>query len=490
MFVCSHLYHNRHIARDSLCSCLYICITTDTLPGIHCVRVFTSVSQPTHCQGFIVFVSLHLYHNRCQGFIVFVSLHLYRNRHIARDSLCSCLHICITTDTLTEIHCVCVFTSVSQPTHCQGFIVFVSSHLYHNLHIARDSLCSCVHICIATDTLPGIHCVRVFTSVSQLTHCQGFTVFVSLHLYHNRHIARDSLCSCVHICITTDTLPGIHCVRVFTSVSQPTHCQGFIVFVSLHLYHNLHIARDSLCSCLYICITTDTLPGIHCVRVFTSVSQPTHCQGFIVFVSSHLYHNRHIVRDSLCSCLYICITTDTLPGIHCVRVFTSVSQPTHCQGYIVFVSSHLYHNRHIARDSLCSCLHISIPTHTLPGMHCVGVFTYVSQPTHCQGFIVFVSSHLYHNQGWIPRRVVSAYDVVNASYLPTTIHIYDLEIRSINNYRKSYDIASFLVSTKISRRCRFGNSKPCKYIRSSYVRRNCIYDNNRVSANSSSYDYR
>ena len=92
--------------------------------------------------------------------------------------------------------------------------------------------------------------------------------------------------------------------------------------------------------------------------------------------------------------------------------------------------------------------------------------------------------------GWIPRRVVSAYDVVNASYLPTTIHIYDLEIRSINNYRKSYDIASFLVSTKISRRCRFGNSKPCKYIRSSYVRRNCIYDNNRVSANISSYDYR
>ena len=93
-------------------------------------------------------------------------------------------------------------------------------------------------------------------------------------------------------------------------------------------------------------------------------------------------------------------------------------------------------------------------------------------------------------QGWIPRRVVSAYDVVNASYLPTTINIYDLEIRSINNYRKSYDIASFLVSTKISRRCRFGNSKPCKYIRSSYVRRNCIYDNNRVSANISSYDYR
>ena len=79
--------------------------------------------------------------------------------------------------------------------------------------------------------------------------------------------------------------------------------------------------------------------------------------------------------------------------------------------------------------------------------------------------------------GWIPRRVVSAYDVVNASYLPTTITIYDLEIRSINNYRKSYDIASFLVSTKISRICRFGNSKPCKYIRSSYVRRNCIYDN-------------
>ena len=94
------------------------------------------------------------------------------------------------------------------------------------------------------------------------------------------------------------------------------------------------------------------------------------------------------------------------------------------------------------------------------------------------------------NLGWIPRRVVSAYDVVNASYLPTTINIYDLEIRSINNYRKSYDIVSFLVSTKISRRCRFGNSKPCKYIRSSYVRRNCIYDNNRVSANISSYDYR
>ena len=92
--------------------------------------------------------------------------------------------------------------------------------------------------------------------------------------------------------------------------------------------------------------------------------------------------------------------------------------------------------------------------------------------------------------GWIPRRVVSAYDVVNASYLPTTINIDDIEIRSINNYRKSYDIASFLVSTNISRRCRFGNSKPCKYIRSSYVRRNCIYDNNRVSANISSYDYR
>ena len=57
------------------------------------------------------------------------------------------------------------------------------------------------------------------------------------------------------------------------------------------------------------------------------------------------------------------------------------------------------------------------------------------------------------------RRVVSAYDVVNASYLPTTINIYDLEIRSINNYRKSYNIASFLVSATISRRCRFGNSK-------------------------------
>ena len=94
------------------------------------------------------------------------------------------------------------------------------------------------------------------------------------------------------------------------------------------------------------------------------------------------------------------------------------------------------------------------------------------------------------SQGWIPRMVVSAYYVVNASYLPTTINIYDLEIRSINNYRKSYDIESFLVSTKISRRCRFGYSKPCKYIRSSYVRRNCIYDNTRVSANISSYEYR
>ena len=287
---------------------------TVTLPGIHCVRVFTSVSHPTHCQGFIVFVSSHLYHNR----------------HIARDSLCSCLHICIITD-------------------------------------ARDSLCSCLHICIATHTFPGIHCVRFFTSVSQPTHCQGFIVFVSSHLYRNRHISRDTLCSCLHICITTDTLPGIHCVRVFTSVSQPTDCQGFIVFVSSHLYHNRHIARDSLCSCVHICITTDTLPGIHCVRVFTSVSQPIHCQGFIVFVCSHLYHIRHIARDSLCSCLHIgiitaardslcsclhiCITTDTLPGIHCVRVFTSVSQPTHCQGFIVFVSSHLYHNRHIDRDS-------------------------------------------------------------------------------------------------------------------------------------------
>ena len=48
-------------------------------------------------------------------------------------------------------------------------------------------------------------------------------------------------------------------------------------------------------------------------------------------------------------------------------------------------------------------------------------------------------------QGWVSRRVVSAYDVVNASYLPTTINIYDLEIRSINNYRKSYNIAKFLV---------------------------------------------
>ena len=99
-------------------------------------------------------------------------------------------------------------------------------------------------------------------------------------------------------------------------------------------------------------------------------------------------------------------------------------------------------------------------------------------------------SHIFTNLEWIPRRVVSAYDVVNASYLPTTINIYDLEIRSINNYRKRYDIARFLVSTKIYRRCRFGNSKPCTYIRSSYVRRNCIYDNNRVSANISSYDYR
>ena len=93
------------------------------------------------------------------------------------------------------------------------------------------------------------------------------------------------------------------------------------------------------------------------------------------------------------------------------------------------------------------------------------------------------------DQGWASRRVVSAYDVVNASYLPTTINIYDLEIRSINNYRKSYNIASFLVSTTISGRCRFGNSKPFKYIRSSYVRSNCIYDNNRVSANIYSYDY-
>ena len=92
--------------------------------------------------------------------------------------------------------------------------------------------------------------------------------------------------------------------------------------------------------------------------------------------------------------------------------------------------------------------------------------------------------------GRVSRRVAIAYDVVNASYLPTTINIYDLEIRLINNYRKSYNMASFLVSTTISRRCRFGNSKPCKFIRSSYVRRNCINDNNRVSANISSYDYR
>ena len=55
-----------------------------------------------------------------------------------------------------------------------------------------------------------------------------------------------------------------------------------------------------------------------------------------------------------------------------------------------------------------------------------------------------------HNadQGWVSRRVVSAYDVVYESYLPTTINIYDLEIRSINNYRKSYNIASFLVSIR------------------------------------------
>ena len=32
--------------------------------------------------------------------------------------------------------------------------------------------------------------------------------------------------------------------------------------------------------------------------------------------------------------------------------------------------------------------------------------------------------------------------------IPTTINIYDLEIRSINNYRNSYNIASFLVSRR------------------------------------------
>ena len=33
------------------------------------------------------------------------------------------------------------------------------------------------------------------------------------------------------------------------------------------------------------------------------------------------------------------------------------------------------------------------------------------------------------NMGWVSRRVVSAYDIVNASYLPTTTKMYDLEIR-------------------------------------------------------------
>ena len=32
-------------------------------------------------------------------------------------------------------------------------------------------------------------------------------------------------------------------------------------------------------------------------------------------------------------------------------------------------------------------------------------------------------------QGWVSRRVVSACDLVNASYLPTTTKNYDLEIR-------------------------------------------------------------
>ena len=38
-------------------------------------------------------------------------------------------------------------------------------------------------------------------------------------------------------------------------------------------------------------------------------------------------------------------------------------------------------------------------------------------------------AHEVSDQGWVSRRVISACDLVNASYLPTTTPIYDIEIR-------------------------------------------------------------
>ena len=39
------------------------------------------------------------------------------------------------------------------------------------------------------------------------------------------------------------------------------------------------------------------------------------------------------------------------------------------------------------------------------------------------------TSRVFIGKGWVSRRVVSACDLVNASYLPTTKKNYDLEIR-------------------------------------------------------------
>ena len=46
--------------------------------------------------------------------------------------------------------------------------------------------------------------------------------------------------------------------------------------------------------------------------------------------------------------------------------------------------------------------------------------------------LAFKMRDTFAEQGWVSRRVVSACDIVNASYLPTTTTIYDLEINTIN----------------------------------------------------------
>ena len=47
----------------------------------------------------------------------------------------------------------------------------------------------------------------------------------------------------------------------------------------------------------------------------------------------------------------------------------------------------------------------------------------------CWSSYMDTTSRWRTDQGWVSRRVVSACDLVNASYLPTTTTIYDLEIR-------------------------------------------------------------